>query len=72
MNKTTLDSYVDQQQMTSQFDSSVMNTDMNLIVEQERIKDLKQAAEIQDKLDRYYVLPMVRKAVMLRTAEHVL
>ena len=72
MHKTTLDSYEDQQQMTSQFDSSVMNTDMNLIVEQERIKDLKQAAEIQDKLDRYYVLPMVRKAVMLRTAEHVL
>ena len=49
-----------------------MNMTMNLNIEQERIKDLKQAADIQDKMDRYYVLPMVRKAIMLRTTEHVL
>ena len=56
----------------SHLDTSVMNMTMNLNLEQERIKDLKQAAEIQDKVDRYYVLPMVRKAIMLRTTEHVL
>ena len=71
MPKSTTISY-DREQNASNLDTSVMNMTIPQNLEQERIKDLKQAADIQDKMERYYALPMVRKAIMLRTTEHVL